>query len=175
MTDYVKSYLIRKDKNMSSDKLLIVLVGLFLIAELIQAIVEGNSKVKKQVQSNRFLNFVYQDAVGYAHIFEKTEMPNKAKLNGAIDQVVADAQAHGFKVTDQDRALIEGAVEYAVNKMHLANNVAEETDQNSKPSTSDLGSAGTAQTISDQSNDVVNQTVPDAPQLPKTVNNNEKD
>lgn len=159
---------------MSSDKLLIVLVGLFLIAELIQAIVEGNSKVKKQVQSNRFLNFVYQDAVGYAHIFEKTEMPNKAKLNGAIDQVVADAQAHGFKVTNQDRALIEGAVEYAVNKMHLANNVAEETDQNSKPSTSDLGSAGTAQTISDQSNDVVNQTVPDAPQLPKTVNSNEK-
>ena len=160
---------------MSSDKLLIVLVGLFLIAELIQAIVEGNSKVKKQVQSNRFLNFVYQDAVGYAHIFEKTEMPNKAKLNGAIDQVVADAQAHGFKVTDQDRALIEGAVEYAVTKMHLANNAAEETNQNSEPSTSDLGSAGTAQTISDQSNDVVNQTVPDAPQLPKTVNNNEKD
>lgn len=160
---------------MSSDKLLIVLVGLFLIAELIQAIVEGNSKVKKQVQSNRFLNFVYQDAVGYAHIFEKTEMPNKAKLNGAIDQVVADAQAHGFKVTNQDRALIEGAVEYAVNKMHLANNTAEETDQSSEPSTSDLGSAGTAQTISDQSNDVVNKTVPDAPQLPKTVNNNEKD
>lgn len=160
---------------MSSDKLLIVLVGLFLIAELIQAIVEGNSKVKKQVKSNRFLNFVYQDAVGYAHIFEKTEMPNKAKLNGAIDQVVADAQAHGFKVTDQDRALIEGAVEYAVNKMHLANSAAEETDKNSEPSTSDLGSAGTAQTISDQSNDVVNQTVPDAPQLPKMVNNNEKD
>ena len=160
---------------MSSDKLLIVLVGLFLIAELIQAIVEGNSKVKKQVQSNRFLNFVYQDAVGYAHIFEKTEMPNKAKLNGAIDQVVADAQAHGFKVTDQDRALIEGAVEYAVNKMHLANSAAEETDKNSEPSTSDLGSAGTAQTISDQSNDVVNKTVPDAPQLTKTVNNNEKD
>ena len=160
---------------MSSDKLLIVLVGLFLIAELIQAIVEGNSKVKKQVQSNRFLNFVYQDAIGYAHIFEKTEMPNKDKLNGAIDQVVADAQAHGFKVTDQDRALIEGAVEYAVNKMHLANNAAEETNENSEPSTSDLGSAGTAQTISDQSNDVVNQTVPDAPQLPKTVNNNEKD
>ena len=160
---------------MSSDKLLIVLVGLFLIAELIQAVVEGNSKIKKQVQSNRFLNFVYQDAVGYAHIFEKTEMPNKAKLNGAIDQVVADAQAHGFKVTDQDRALIEGAVEYAVNKMHLANSAAEETDKNSESSTSDLGSAGTAQTISDQSNDVVNQTVPDAPQLPKTVNNNEKD
>ena len=160
---------------MSSDKLLIVLVGLFLIAELIQAIVEGNSKVKKQVQSNRFLNFVYQDAVGYAHIFEKTEMPNKAKLNGAIDQVVADAQAHGFKVTDQDRALVEGAVEYAVNKMHLANSAAEETDKNSEPYTSDLGSAGTAQTISDQSNDVVNKTVPDAPQLPKTVNNNEKD
>ena len=102
-------------------------------------------------------------------------MPNKAKLNGAIDQVVADAQAHGFKVTDQDRALIEGAVEYAVNKMHLANSAAEETDKNSEPYTSDLGSAGTAQTISDQSNDVVNQTVPDAPQLPKTVNNNEKD
>lgn len=159
---------------MSSDKLLIVLVGLFLIAELIQAVVEGNSKIKKQVQSNRFLSFVYQDAVGYAHIFEKTEMPNKAKLNGAIDQVVADARAHGFKVTDQDRALIEGAVEYAVNKMHLANNV-ESNDQSLLPSTSDLGSAGTAQTISDQSNYVVNKTVPDAPQLPKTVNNNEKD
>ena len=101
-------------------KILTILVVLFLIAEVIETVVDVNPKIRKHVQSVPFLNFVYQDAVGYVHIFEKTEMPNKDKLNGAVDNIIQDLQNHGYKVTDADRSLIEGAVEYAVNKMHLA-------------------------------------------------------
>lgn len=156
---------------MSSDKLLIILAGLFLVSEVVIAIVNGNSKAKKLVQSNQFLSFVYQDAVGYVHIFEKTEMPDPAKLNGAIDHVVADAKAHGFNVSDQDRALIEGAVEYAVNKMHLANDTDGNSAVEASASTDTVENAGTAKTISDQSDSPVNQTVPDAPQLSQAIQN----
>lgn len=143
---------------MSSEKMLIILVTLFLIAEIIKTIVETNGNVKKRVQSNPFLSFVYRDAVGYAHIFEKTEMPNSAKLTGAINKVIADAKAHGYKVSDSDRALIEGAIEYAVNKMHLANNVPDST-----PAPND--GVGTAKTVENLEDSVINKTVPDVPQL----------
>ena len=151
---------------MSSEKLLIILVVLFLIAEIISTVVETNSNVKKRVQSNPFLNFVYQDAVGYVHIFEKTEMPDSAKLNGAIDKIITDAKAHGYKVSDADRSLIEGAVEYAVNKMHVAN----KPNSSDVPVASDTGS-GTAKTVENLEDSTVNETVPDAPQLKESVDN----
>lgn len=81
-------------------KILTILVVLFLIAEVIETVVDVNPKIRKHVQSVPFLNFVYQDAVGYVHIFEKTEMPNKDKLNGAVDNIIQDLQNHGYKVTD---------------------------------------------------------------------------
>lgn len=145
------------------------MVVLFLIAEIISTVVETNSNVKKRVQSNPFLNFVYQDAVGYVHIFEKTEMPNSAKLNGAIDQIIADAQAHGYKVSDADRSLIEGAVEYAVNKMHLANDAKTSPAESATEETS-----GTAKTVENLDDSTVNESVPDAPQLKEALSNEKK-
>ena len=143
-------------------KILTILVVLFLIAEVIETVVDVNPKIRKHVQSVPFLNFVYQDAVGYVHIFEKTEMPNKDKLNGAVDSIIQDLQNHGYKVTDTDRSLIEGAVEYAVNKMHLANqsNNAPQADQNG---------AGNVQTVEGMTDNEVHESVPDAPQLAQTV------
>lgn len=147
---------------MSSEKMLIVLVVLFLIAEVIETVVDVNPKIKKHVQSVPFLNFVYQDAVGYVHIFEKTEMPNKDKLNGAVDNIIQDLQNHGYKVTDADRSLIEGAVEYAVNKMHLAN-------QNNDALQADQGGTGNVQTVEGMIDNEVHESVPDAPRLAQTV------
>lgn len=147
---------------MSSEKMLIVLVVLFLIAEVIETVVDVNPKIKKHVQSVPFLNFVYQDAVGYVHIFEKTEMPNKDKLNGAVDNIIQDLQNHGYKVTDADRSLIEGAVEYAVNKMHLAN-------QNNNVPQADQGGTGNVQTVEGMIDNEVHESVPDAPRLAQTV------
>ena len=147
---------------MSSEKMLIVLVVLFLIAEDIETVVDVNPKIKKHVQSVPFLNFVYQDAVGYVHIFEKTEMPNKDKLNGAVDNIIQDLQNHGYKVTDADRSLIEGAVEYAVNKMHLAN-------QNNDALQADQGGTGNVQTVEGMIDNEVHESVPDAPRLAQTV------
>ena len=147
---------------MSSEKMLIVLVVLFLIAEVIETVVGVNPKIKKHVQSVPFLNFVYQDAVGYVHIFEKTEMPNKDKLNGAVDNIIQDLQNHGYKVTDADRSLIEGAVEYAVNKMHLAN-------QNNNAPQADQGDTGNVQTMEGMIDNEVHESVPDAPRLAQTV------
>ena len=147
---------------MSSEKMLIVLVVLFLIAEVIETVVDVNPKIKKHVQSVPFLNFVYQDAVGYVHIFEKTEMPNKDKLNGAVDNIIQDLQNHGYKVTDADRSLIEGAVEYAVNKMHLAN-------QNNNAPQADQGGTGNVQTVEGMIDSEVHESVPDAPRLAQTV------
>ena len=147
---------------MSSEKLLIVLVVLFLIAEVIETVADVNPKIKKHVQSVPFLNFVYQDAVGYVHIFEKTEMPNKDKLNGAVDNIIQDLQNHGYKVTDADRSLIEGAVEYAVNKMHIAN-------QNNNAPQADQGGTGNAQTVEGMIDNEVHESVPDAPRLAQTV------
>lgn len=147
---------------MSSEKMLIVLVVLFLIAEVIETVVDVNPKIKKHVQSVPFLNFVYQDAVGYVHIFEKTEMPNKDKLNGAVDNIIQDLQNHGYKVTDADRSLIEGAVEYAVNKMHLAN-------QNNNAPQADQGNTGNVQTVEGMIDNEVHESVPDAPRLAQTV------
>lgn len=143
-------------------KILTILVVLFLIAEVIETVVDVNPKIRKHVQSVPFLNFVYQDAVGYVHIFEKTEMPNKDKLNGAVDSIIQDLQNHGYKVTDADRSLIEGAVEYAVNKMHLANqkNNAPQADQNG---------TGNVQTVEGMTDNEVHENVPDAPQLAQTV------
>lgn len=149
---------------MNSEKAFIFLVALFLIAEIIQVVVESNAVVKKHVQSNPFLNFVYQDAVGYVHIFEKTEMPNTAKLNGVIDAVLADAKRHGYKVTDEDRSLIEGAVEYAVNKMHLANADAE---KQSPQVDVDITTNGNAKSVDGLEEKEINTVVPDAPQLPQ--------
>ena len=142
--------------------MLIVLVVLFLIAEVIETVVDVNPKIKKHVQSVPFLNFVYQDAVGYVHIFEKTEMPNKDKLNGAVDNIIQDLQNHGYKVTDADRSLIEGAVEYAVNKMHLAN-------QNNNVPQADQGGTGNVQTVEGMIDNEVHESVPDAPRLAQTV------
>lgn len=147
---------------MSSEKMLIVLVVLFLIAEVIETVVDVNPKIKKHVQSAPFLNFVYQDAVGYVHIFEKTEMPNKDKLNGAVDNIIQDLQNHGYKVTDADRSLIEGAVEYAVNKMHLAN-------QNNNAPQADQSGTGNVQTMEGMIDNEVHESVPDAPRLAQTV------
>lgn len=147
---------------MSSEKMLIVLVVLFLIAEVIETVADVNPKIKKHVQSVPFLNFVYQDAIGYVHIFEKTEMPNKDKLNGAVDNIIQDLQNHGYKVTDADRSLIEGAVEYAVNKMHLAN-------QNNNAPQADQGGAGNVQTVEGMIDNEVHESVPDAPRLAQTV------
>lgn len=147
---------------MSSEKMLIVLVVLFLIAEVIETVVDVNPKIKKHVQSVPFLNFVYQDAVGYAHIFEKTEMPNKDKLNGAVDNIIQDLQNHGYKVTDADRSLIEGAVEYAVNKMHIAS-------QNNNAPQADQGGTGNVQTVEGMIDNEVHESVPDAPRLAQTV------
>lgn len=147
---------------MSSEKMLIVLVVLFLIAEVIETVVDVNPKIKKHVQSVPFLNFVYQDAVGYVHIFEKTEMPNKDKLNGAVDNIIQDLQNHGYKVTDADRSLIEGAVEYAVNKMHIAN-------QSNNAPQADQGGAGNVQTVEGMIDNEVHESVPDAPRLAQTV------
>lgn len=147
---------------MSSEKMLIVLVVLFLIAEVIETVVDVNPKIKKHVQSVPFLNFVYQDAVGYVHIFEKTEMPNKDKLNGAVDNIIQDLQNHGYKVTDADRSLIEGAVEYAVNKMHVAN-------QNNNAPQTDQGGTGNVQTVEGMIDNEVHESVPDAPRLAQTV------
>lgn len=147
---------------MSSEKMLIVLVVLFLIAEVIETVVDVNPKIKKHVQSVPFLNFVYQDAVGYVHIFEKTEMPNKDKLNGAVDNIIQDLQNHGYKVTDADRSLIEGAVEYAVNKMHIAN-------QNNNAPQADQGGTGNVQTVEGMIDNEVHESVPDAPRLAQTV------
>ena len=147
---------------MSSEKMLIVLVVLFLIAEVIETVVDVNPKIKKHVQSVPFLNFVYQDAVGYVHIFEKTEMPNKDKLNGAVDNIIQDLQNHGYKVTDADRSLIEGAVEYAVNKMHIAN-------QNNNAPQADQGGTGNVQTVEGLIDSEVHESVPDAPRLAQTV------
>ena len=147
---------------MSSEKMLIVLVVLFLIAEVIETVVDVNPKIKKHVQSVPFLNFVYQDAVGYVHIFEKAEMPNKDKLNGAVDNIIQDLQNHGYKVTDADRSLIEGAVEYAVNKMHLAN-------QNNNVPQADQGGTGNVQTVEGMIDNEVHESVPDAPRLAQTV------
>lgn len=147
---------------MSSEKMLIVLVVLFLIAEVIETVVDVNPKIKKHVQSVPFLNFVYQDAVGYVHIFEKTEMPNKDKLNGAVDNIIQDLQNHGYKVTDADRSLIEGAVEYAVNKMHIAN-------QNNNASQADQGGTGNVQTVEGMIDNEVHESVPDVPRLAQTV------
>lgn len=147
---------------MSSEKMLIVLVVLFLIAEVIETVVDVNPKIKKHVQSVPFLNFVYQDAVGYVHIFEKTEMPNKDKLNGAVDNIIQDLQNHGYKVTDADRSLIEGAVEYAVNKMHIAN-------QNNNAPQADQGGTGNVQTVEGMIDSEVHESVPDAPRLAQTV------
>ena len=147
---------------MSSEKMLIVLVVLFLIAEVIETVVDVNPKIKKHVQSVPFLNFVYQDAVGYVHIFEKTEMPNKDKLNGAVDNIIQDLQNHGYKVTDADRSLIEGAVEYAVNKMHLAN-------QNNNAPQADQGGTGNVQTVEGMIDGEVHESVPDAPRLAQAV------
>lgn len=147
---------------MSSEKMLIVLVVLFLIAEVIETVVDVNPKIKKHVQSVPFLNFVYQDAVGYVHIFEKTEMPNKDKLNGAVDNIIQDLQNHGYKVTGADRSLIEGAVEYAVNKMHIAN-------QNNNAPQADQGSTGNVQTVEGMIDNEVHESVPDAPRLAQTV------
>lgn len=143
-------------------KILTILVVLFLIAEVIETVVDVNPKIRKHVQSVPFLNFVYQDAVGYVHIFEKTEMPNKDKLNGAVDSIIQDLQNHGYKVTDADRSLIEGAVEYAVNKMHLAN-------QNNNASQADQNGAGNVQTVEGMTSNEVHENVPDAPQLAQTV------
>lgn len=148
---------------MSQEKLLIVLVIIFLVSEIVRFAVDNNAGVKKMVESNPFLDFVYKDAVGYVHIFEKTEMPNKQKLEGVIDQVVKDAQGHGYKVTDQDRALIEGAVEYAVNRMHLANEQQAPTSQEN--------TAESAKTVEGMTEQEVNQTVPDAPQLAQVAKN----
>lgn len=148
---------------MSQEKLLIVLVIIFLLSEIVRFAVDNNAGVKKMVESNPFLDFVYKDAVGYVHIFEKTEMPNKQKLEGVIDQVVKDAQGHGYKVTDQDRALIEGAVEYAVNRMHLANEQQAPTSQEN--------TAESAKTVEGMTEREVNQTVPDAPQLAQVAKN----
>lgn len=147
---------------MSSEKMLIALVVLFLIAEVIETVVDVNPKIKKHVQSVPFLNFVYQDAVGYVHIFEKTEMPNKDKLNGAVDNIIQDLQNHGYKVTDADRSLIEGAVEYAVNKMHVAN-------QNNNAPQADRGGTGNVQTVEGMIDSEVHESVPDAPRLAQTV------
>lgn len=147
---------------MSSEKMLIVLVVLFLIAEVIETVVDVNPKIKKHVQSVPFLNFVYQDAVGYVHIFEKTEMPNKDKLNGAVDNIIQDLQNHGYKVTDADRSLIEGAVEYAVNKMHIAN-------QNNNAPQADQSGTGNVQTVEGMIDNEVHESVPDAPRLAQTV------
>lgn len=147
---------------MSSEKMLIALVVLFLIAEVIETVVDVNPKIKKHVQSVPFLNFVYQDAVGYVHIFEKTEMPNKDKLNGAVDNIIQDLQNHGYKVTDADRSLIEGAVEYAVNKMHIAN-------QNNNAPQADQGGTGNVQTVEGMIDNEVHESVPDAPRLAQTV------
>lgn len=147
---------------MSSEKMLIVLVVLLLIAEVIETVVDVNPKIKKHVQSVPFLNFVYQDAVGYVHIFEKTEMPNKDKLNGAVDNIIQDLQNHGYKVTDADRSLIEGAVEYAVNKMHIAN-------QNNNAPQADQGGTGNVQTVEGMIDNEVHESVPDAPRLAQTV------
>ena len=143
-------------------KILTILVVLFLIAEVIETAVDVNPKIRKHVQSVPFLNFVYQDAVGYVHIFEKTEMPNKDKLNGAVDNIIQDLQNHGYKVTDADRSLIEGAVEYAVNKMHLAN-------QNNNAPQADQNGAGNVQTVEGMTDNEVHENVPDAPQLAQTV------
>lgn len=143
-------------------KILTILVVLFLIAEVIETVVDVNPKIRKHVQSVPFLNFVYQDAVGYVHIFEKTEMPNKDKLNGAVDNIIQDLQNHGYKVTDADRSLIEGAVEYAVNKMHLAN-------QNNNAPQADQSGAGNVQTVEGMTDNEVHESVPDAPQLAQTV------
>lgn len=143
-------------------KILTILVVLFLIAEVIETVVDVNPKIRKHVQSVPFLNFVYQDAVGYVHIFEKTEMPNKDKLNGAVDNIIQDLQNHGYKVTDADRSLIEGAVEYAVNKMHLAN-------QNSNATQADQNGTGNVQTVEGMTDNEVHKSVPDAPQLAQTV------
>ena len=147
---------------MSSEKMLIASVVLFLIAEVIETVVDVNPKIKKHVQSVPFLNFVYQDAVGYVHIFEKTEMPNKDKLNGAVDNIIQDLQNHGYKVTDADRSLIEGAVEYAVNKMHLAN-------QNNNAPQADQGGTGNVQTVEGMIDGEVHESVPDAPRLAQAV------
>lgn len=147
---------------MSSEKMLIVLAVLFLIAEVIETVVDVNPKIKKHVQSVPFLNFVYQDAVGYVHIFEKTEMPNKDKLNGAVDNIIQDLQNHGYKVTDADRSLIEGAVEYAVNKMHIAN-------QNNNAPQVDQSGTGNVQTVEGMIDNEVHESVPDAPRLAQTV------
>lgn len=147
---------------MSSEKMLIVLVVLFLIAEVIETVVDVNPKIKKHVQSVPFLNFVYQDAVGYVHIFEKTEMPNRDKLNGAVDNIIQDLQNHGYKVTVADRSLIEGAVEYAVNKMHLAN-------QNNNAPQADQGGTGNVQTVEGMIDNEVHESVPDAPRLAQMV------
>lgn len=143
-------------------KILTILVVLFLIAEVIETVVDVNPKIRKHVQSVPFLNFVYQDAVGYVHIFEKTEMPNKDKLNGAVDNIIQDLQNHGYKVTDADRSLIEGAVEYAVNKMHLAN-------QNNNAPQADQNGTGNVQTVEGMTDNEVHENVPDAPQLAQTV------
>ena len=143
-------------------KILTILVVLFLIAEVIETVVDVNPKIRKHVQSVPFLNFVYQDAVGYVHIFEKTEMPNKDKLNGAVDNIIQDLQNHGYKVTDADRSLIEGAVEYAVNKMHLAN-------QNNNVPQADQNGTGNVQTVEGMTDNEVHENVPDAPQLAQTV------
>ena len=143
-------------------KILTILVVLFLIAEVIETVVDVNPKIRKYVQNVPFLNFAYQDAVGYAHIFEKTEMPNKDKLNGAVDNIIQDLQNHGYKVTDADRSLIEGAVEYAVNKMHLAN-------QNNNAPQADQNGAGNVQTVEGMTDNEVHKSVPDAPQLAQTV------
>ena len=143
-------------------KILTILVVLFLIAEVIETVVDVNPKIRKHVQSVPFLNFVYQDAVGYVHIFEKTEMPNKDKLNGAVDNIIQDLQNHGYKVTDADRSLIEGAVEYAVNKMHLAN-------QNNNAPQADQNGTGNVQTMEGMTDNEVHENVPDAPQLAQTV------
>ena len=147
---------------MSSEKMLIVLVVLFLIAEVIETVVDVNPKIKKHVQSVPFLNFVYQDAVGYVHIFEKTEMPNKDKLNGAVDNIIQDLQNHGYKVTDADRSLIEGAVEYAVNKMHIAN-------QNNNAPQADQSGTGNVQTVEGMIGNEAHESVPDAPRLAQTA------
>lgn len=149
---------------MSQEKLLIILVSLFLVSEIIKIVVENNTTVKKVVRSNPFLDFVYKDAVGYVHIFEKTEMPNQAKLEGAVSQVIDDAKAHGYRVSDQDRALIEGAVEYAVNQMHLANK-----SQKSKLTGKPENAPKNVKTVENMTEQEVKNVVPDAPQLAQTL------
>ena len=56
----------------------------------------------------------------------------------------------------------EGAVEYAVNKMHLAN-------QNNNVPQADQGGTGNVQTVEGMIDNEVHESVPDAPRLAQTV------